>query len=520
MPTASATFEGLPLRGVVAPLVRGVSPSTFTLYSLPVDPLDVSNGTLTLSYGGSTVNLPGCAVASASFVKHTDGRHPVWCIKVLDRRWKWAGKTISGDWNRRTSDGTVDQTTAKTPGELASLLLQALGEGGFETSFMPTNVRPRALWKNVRADLALQALCDYVACEVVYNPLQDRIEIWPSGVGATTENATSAVLTKFRHVARTDVPSTVQVVGGETVFQHKLQLKCVLRNHSNGQQALMANWESKPTDWTVESPFSWPGQTDAAKRAIQYEAAYREFRVMGQQDGSLAVPNCSENITSTDQYLLNDYLLETETDLGNFKRNLPAYLSGDYYAWTDLPNNTSDARYTGEFRLDRDRRVVRLPYPLFKLSSSGAYAEPTLYLTTSYRVKSTTGQLVGIRRQGNVGGSGGTLVLNRPEIFAIFSSSTAPGAQTNTEAQANTEADAYVALFQQKYGEALASELTYAGLLAGSLDGRLAQITWRWYANRAATTCVCENAELDIAAVSRQERRRRQQLERLVEAMP
>lgn len=514
---ASIRFGGISLRGATVPLSRGVSPSVFTLYMLPQDQLD-AGGPLRIIHGSTDITLSDCAVAGA-FIRHNyDGRWPIWAVHVMDRRWRWAGKTISGDYNRRTSDGTVDPATAKNPQELADLLFQALGDTA-DTSRMPTSlVRPRCLWNNARADLALQALCDYVACEVVLNPLSDSFEVWPLGFGATTPNLNN-VLPKFRFAPRTSVPSQIEVVCGASVFQHKLKLQNVLRNYSNNQQQLQANWESKPSDWTVESPFSFPGQTDAKKRAIEYEAAYREYRVMGQQDGSLTVPNCSETISSTDQYLLNDYLLETETDLGGFKRNRPAYVSGDYYAWTDLPNNTSDAQYSGRFDLNADRRIVKFPFPIFKLSSSGAYAEPTLYITTSYGVKSTTGEVVRIKRTGTVGGGGGTLSLKRPEIFAIYSSSTTPGAQTNTEAQAIAEADAYVQLFTQKYSDPWASEITYAGLVAGPLDGRLCQVAWQWAINRPATTTVCENEELFVSAVDAPERRRRNQLARLAEAV-
>lgn len=518
MPSAQgASFAGLPLRGLSFPFSRGVSPSIFTLY-LPFQANIDAVGDLSLSNG---LIFRNCAVAG-SFVRHSyDGKWPTIAVHGCDRRWAWAGKTISGDYNRRAADGTLDPTTIKSPGELAGLLLQALGEAG-DTTRMPAQIWPRAKWNNTSAALALQQLCDYVACEVVLNPSTDRVEIWPLGQGQTTPTGQQELIPKAFHAPRAYVPSQILAVGGESVFQHRLQLKCVLRDYTTGNQKLMANWESKPSDWTVESPFSLPGVSSTNSRAIAFEALYREFRVQGQQDGTLAVPNCSETIGSTDQYLLNNYLLETETDLGSFKRNLPCYLDGDYWAYTDLPNNTSGVRYTGRFDLDPDRRIVKLPFPLFKLSSSGAYNEPNLYLTTSYRVKSTTGQVVRLQRQGAVGGTGGTLVLKRPECFAIYSSSTSPNAQTNTEATVQQELDKYVSLFQQKYANPLASEITYPGLQSVSLDGNVAQVTWKWFLNgnaNGATTCVCEGEELDSAAVDKRERRRREVLAQIAEAV-
>lgn len=520
MPTAQgATFGGLSLRGCVFPFSRGITPSLFTLY-FPAYTATVDHvGTLSFSNG---LNFTNCAISGAFIRRYSDGKWPTWAVHGCDRRWAWAGKRVSGDYNRRASDGTVDPATRKTPAELAGLCLQALGEGGYDTSAMPGGVFPRANWNNARADLALQQLCDYTACEVVLNPLTDTVQIVRLGVGASAVSL-NELLPKVSHAPRAYIPSQIVAVGGDTVFQHKLQLRNIATPYATGQQVLF--WTTTPDaggSWTTESPLSFPGATDTNNRPRVFEQAHREFRVMGQADGTLAIPNFPYPVTSTDQYLLNDYLLETETDLGGFKRNMPAYVSGDYYAWTDLPNNTSDARYTGRFDLDRERRIVKFPYPIFKLSSSGAYSEPTLYLTTSYRARDVNGAMARLYRTGAVGGSGGTLFLKRPEVFAIYSSSTTPGAQTNTEAQAIQELDAYVALFQQKYANPLASEITYPGLLTGPLDGNIAQVTWRWFLNgnaNAATTSVYENYEGDISAVDRNERRRREILAQIQEAV-
>jgi hypothetical protein len=175
-------------------------------------------------------------------------------------------------------------------------------------------------------------------------------------------------------------------------------------------------------------------------------------------------------------------------------------------------------RYSGEFALNKDRRLVKFPYPVFKLSSSGAYTEPDLKLVTAYQVQDENREFVGVYRQGAIGGSGGTLVLKRPEIFATYSTSTIPGAQASTEAQANAELDAYGNLFIRKYQDQTAAEITYAGFFAGTLDGKLCQATWSCLPMTGATTTVCLNEELDVHSPSREDRRRREQLARLAEA--
>lgn len=508
MAQAGVTFGTLnKIKGMVFTLSRGVTPSVFTIYMKPQDNLDEGVQTLTYGTGNNLLSLSGCVLSQAFVRKNYDRKAPIWAVTGLDRRWQWKFCTISGDYNRRKPDGTLDTSTQKTPAELATLIGGALFET-IDVSRMPSGVFPRVQWKNQRADLALQALCDYVACEVILNPVNNKVEIWPLGSGQSIQTGLTEIRPQYRFFPRSDIPSRVEVHGGDSLYQHKLQLRTVLRNQ-NGDQKLITNWEglayaAVPT----ESPWSFQDISTTANRENAYEGYFREFRVTGQSDGSTQVPGCPIAVTKIDQYLLNDFTLSNEKDLEGYYRPLPYYLSGDYYAYTDLPNNTSNARFTGDSRLYPERRIIKTDYPVFKLDASGKYSEPAFYLNTSYRVRDSAGQVVHIVRSGNVGGSGGALILRRPELYATYTST------TNTEAQANTEADAYVQIFSQKYASPQASEITYAGMYGGSTDGRVAQIRWDILPTLGVRTSVYENYEGDVFAVSANERRRRLDIDR------
>jgi len=512
MPQIGVTFGPLGgIRGLNFTLSRGVTPSCFNLYLKPQDELDIGEQPLAWGSGSRQLYLSGCVLSDAFIRKHYDNKWPTWSVIGFDRRYKWRFCQVSGDYNRRKPDGTLDTTTQKSPAELATLLGTALFES-IDTSRMPSGVFPRALWRNQRADLALQALCDYVACEVVLNPTNDKVEIWPLGLGQTSPTGVTEILPKYRFYNRKDIPSRVEVHGGGSTYQSKLQLRTVMRNDNNDQK-LITNWEALPyASVGAESPFSFPSITSTVRRGNAYEGYFRDFRVTGQADGSTQVPNCPVNVTKMDQYILNDYLLDSEKDLEQFARPLPMYLSGDYYAYTDLPNNTTDARFTGGFRWFPERKIVQTDFPVFKLDSTGKYQEPGLYLNTSYRVKDPNGQVVHIVRSGNVGGTGGALILNRPELFASYSPT------TNTEAQANTEADKYVDIFRQKYLDPAASEMTYGGIISTTPDGRVAQVRWDIMHILGVRTSIYENFEGDTSTVGVSERRRRLALERLLEA--
>jgi len=510
---SSVSYGGITgIRALRFPFGRGVTPSVACIYCVPqqIDP----TGPLALNYNGGTIAIPDMAVASAHLRRRQDGRHPLMTVYLKDRRWRWAGKTVSGSWNRRTAAGLVDDATRKTPGELAGLILAALGEGAYDVSQMPTGVFPPAEWQNARADLALQKLCDYVACEVVLNPLTNTVAIVRLGVGSTTPTGVGEILPKFYFSPRSSVPASIRVLGGRAIFQSALRLRAVARNYGTGQVSLVDSVNFKPSaGWGNESIFSFPGVPLIA-RHLAFSDVWRLYQVVGQSNGDPQVPGIPIPITSMDQYHLNDFSLEQETDLSGFKRNTPGYVYvGEAWGYTTTATTGSNVVYLATFKILPERRSVLFDVPLFKLSTSGAFTEPTLYLNTSYTLTDSTGQYVGLYWDAAVGGSGGQLILNRPELFPNYDFNFS----TNTQAETFQELSTYASLFQQKYASPWASEITYPGLVPGSPDGNLAQFTWEWSVVAPPVTTVCEGEELNPLAASAKRRRFDLQLEAMAQ---
>ena len=513
----SCSFPGLDIRYASMSFSRGVTPSICTILAVPQDNLNLPPSTLTFSYGSTSVQFFDCAVMGAFIRPRRDGKGWLMSVQVMDRRWRWAFKSISGEYNKRKPDGTVDDSTRKTPAELADLCFNVLGDRG-NTSQMPGGVYPYVNWQNTNAALALADLCDRVACDVVLNHAANSFEVWPLGVGPGTETGFGEFHPKYRFTPR-NVPSGIEAHGGDSQFQNKLRIRAVADNEQ-GQQAFLATTFNTIT--LNQQAFHFPGLT--ATQHIALEQAWKDYRVIGQADSSLAVPQCQEAITSTDQYLLNSYILDpAEKDLSQFQRRLPYYVEGDFWAYADTPTSLSDKRCLMPSSLDLDRRLVRFQYPVVKLGSSGLIEEPTLYLTTSYRVKAVDGSISHLVRSGNTSVTGGgTLVLRRPEVFASFKTTyngQNSAGQSSTKAQAEAELDRYVQIFQQKYTSTQASELTYPGTIAGNLNGTVAQIRWTAGVNRNPTTMACEHEELDVTAVPKTERRRREILRQIQEAL-
>jgi len=514
MPIQSGiTHSGLSgIRAVRFPFARGVTPSVACLYLTPQEVVD-SVGTLTLTYNEISLQFPDMAIKSAHLRQRHNG-HPILAVHLLDRRWRWAGKTIGGDWNRRTAAGEIDEITRKSPAELATLLLDAIGESGYDVSQMPGGVFPRCNWQNERADIALQRLCDYVACEVVLNPLTNQVEIWRLGQGNGTPTDVGEVLPKVQFAPRANVPNRVVVICGDSLWQSRLRLQAACRDYPSNQQKSLSQTNIKPAGgWDYEHPWIFAGLSGNAQHRIRaFEDVYRMYKIIGQENGTLPVGNFPFPITNINQYILQDYILYSETDYHNVQHSLQPYVEvGECWGYLEIATNHTNSRSFVPFVLHRERQIVEFNTPLFKLSSTGTFAEPTLYLITAYKLKTVEGFVGGIYRFGTVGGDGGDLLLRRPELFSVYDLQSG----LSTEEQTIAEADAYVQIFIDKYQSPYSSEITYPGLVFGTLNGNIAQVTWEWVINKPPRTRVYEGGEYDVLDRSAQEKRFALKLEEL-----
>lgn len=510
------TFTGITgIRAARLTFSRGISPSAFCLWVVPQDGIDVASGTLTISQDSGVVQLLDCAVTSCFMTKRRDVQYgpPVMTVWGLDRRWKWQFGSISGTYNTRIPPTLT--ANGKNVQQLMTLCLQAMGESGFDVSQAPQDLFPEVRWNGIAPALALADLCDRTACEVVLNWATNRVEIWQLGTGSTVTE-TSSVMPRFRFVPRTNVPSQVEVQGGESLYQHRLKLRAIGRQGSL-QEKLLNDVDWKPTNGFANEHFNFPNVSSsptgsaAVNQSLALATAWRQYKVVGQEGGDLKVPNCPVIVGSVSQYALKDYILFNSLDTSNNYQLLPHYVEGDYWQYADLPTNASNQVFVGPSTLYADRQIVEFPYPVVKLGSSGGIEEPTLYLQVAYAVKDTVGNPHRITKSLNLGGSGGKLILRRPEIFAAYTSS------SNTEAQAYSECDKYLALFQRKFANPLAVEATFPGIRDYTLDGNIAQVTWSYDYRQPPRTTVCEQEELDVGAVDRKERRRRELLQYLME---
>lgn len=503
MDTVQATFPGInaPIAASFT-LSRGVLPSVCTFICLPQDNFDPGPGTLTFSQGGTVIQFPGCTVDAANLRKWRDGDRWRWSVQILDRRWAWAGKTIGGTYNVRLSNGRVQESSRRDAQSLAFTLLIRLGEFDSDVSRVPTNVYPPANWDGADARDELEKLCKYVNCEVVLGT-DNRISIWPRGVGLDAPENNLRRHTRFRFRPRR-VPGFVTVVCGPDIYQSKLLLEAIAKDGAAHKRFDETSYTGELT-MADELPWSFPGITDDADRADAFETMYKWFRIYRQAEGGLGPPNCPFAITEIGELLpLRTTLLESFEDIDGDDRDQLAILEGEFWAYSDSPENQEEKRYTGRWSLIKEWGVVQTEKPVFKLDTTNYQPEePTLYLTTSYRVKDPLQGFARLELGASTAGGSGTLVLERPELFQTFRSVYEGTNRTNVISNVDAvfpEAEAYLSMFTSEFSDPWSYEMEYSGIQPISPDGKIAQVKWQTWStvSRPTLTLVSVNEEFDV----------------------
>ena len=168
MPTGRAFFPGLTnyIKTVTMPMIHGIAPGVGSITAVPFAGFANTVGDLVLTYDSTTIRFRDCSIVNPS-LKGGANSPRMWSLSVLDRRWKWKFGEVSGRYNSLRPDNDLDERTEKTPRELATLLLDAMGEENYDISALPDTARPHVNWYFANPALELQNLCDSLGCRVI-----------------------------------------------------------------------------------------------------------------------------------------------------------------------------------------------------------------------------------------------------------------------------------------------------------------------------------------------------------------
>ena len=325
----------------------GVTPSVQHL-SINPQPGNIAQiGDLMIGYQFNRVVLRDCLADSASFQRSASSGLIIG-VSLLDRRWKWKFRTISGYYNRRDSNGKIiggeaDWPSERTPQELATLLLEELGESEFDITALPNDTRPLVEWNYASAALELGSLCDKLNCGVSLT-LDNRIVIVRKGEGREVPEYLP-ISRQQATLDPVDLPDEITVVTSAYRIQMDFELEAVGRD-IDGSIKPIDELSYKPADgWNV-----WGIQDGYARevsqrihRSLAAAYVYRWFRIV-MPTKPLQIEGGTFPISHLDQILpLYDTQAATYLDIqNNIDRPLPAVAYGLLYreAAENGPNST------------------------------------------------------------------------------------------------------------------------------------------------------------------------------------
>ncbi len=526
LPKGDATFPGMQrIIGAQYTLSHGIQPGVAVVELIPQSTNFALNGVLLFAYGPTRLTFPGCRADRSSLRISESGQ--IWSVKILDRRWKWiAGGEISGHYNLHNAAGELQTATRKTPQQLATLCLRAMGESGFSVAKMPNGTNPEVHWSSTNPAVALEELCSRFNCRVVLQT-NNRVSIERMGQGALLPGRTTAMNAAVEFDAA-EIPDSLKLVGGATRFQARWKLEAVGRDR-DGKIKPIDQLSYRPNDgWSNQVPGLFSGIDDEDDRALARESVFRWYRITTMTDGSLKIRGYG-TLNSIAQVLpIEETLVETyfDTQFGE-TRAKPARVTGEFFdddiAETNTPMGT---RYTAGFSIVKPLGIVKFRKPVFKLGTDAAAYEPAdLQLEVAFAIKELptreplrySFERVLQRRQGT-----GPRIIRRPEIVrtvrTVYSANGLPrGFVVNDQVdRLDQQAARYLDAALEELRLGTSSDVQYAELVDISPDGAIQQVTWT--IRGTTTTRASRNAEHRVNIPPFARRREAHRLKQLIAA--
>ncbi|MFG0240092.1 MAG: hypothetical protein ACF8CY_03415 [Gimesia chilikensis] len=492
-------FSGIPklISGRMTYNAHGTAPSVASITFRP-QPIQQGVGTLRFvdTVTGETVTFENCLVDS---VNQSTSQASVVTARLLDERWTWQNQPILGAYNLRDEKGELISETKKTPQQLATLLLQAMGVSNFSVGNLPNFGNPEAIWEYANAAQELNALCERHGCRVV-RELSGRVVIWPLGQGGQLPN--------WRNIAPdfgydpSNKPNQLAIVCGATEWQTTFTLKAVAEEQPGIKLVELENVSYKPSPgWEKETPDQlWgvpetePSDDDTpTDRDLALRSVWKAYRVDLEEKHTLDGIDGRE-FTAEDLFPLSDKLLQTVTERGKEVRK-PAFIKGVHYAGSaDLSNTTADKVVRTDWQLDAENGIILFSEPVVKFDGDDAKPADLKLVCAHSAYDSTTGlphrQVYWLDVPGSFAG-GGTVITRRDDLNLQYQSGVSN--ELGLQQECNYELNAQLAGLQT----VTTGSVTAGGIRGYTMDGAIQQISWQCGSQTPAITSVSRNSERD-----------------------
>lgn len=375
----------------------GVQPARGTLKMFPQYGIPDENGDLTITYNGTTVTIPNMHIDWATYERNSGGQTV--SVQLIDERWTWKNKFISGRYNFRLPNNWPDPLHEKTPQELATLLFEAIGVQNFDVNDMPAdlNLRPEVNWDRSNPAQELEKLCSGLGCMIV--PIRStqtwKICVVGQGVTGLPENYPFEAF--GAGIDPKETPDFLRIVTAPIRYQIELPLGARGRDFNLAYKSLdslsYTPQSENPPGYGFQDYLSfqdlddamvtWPNgvQATGAQRyllgdgsrisacELAEDSVYRTFALdfegkenctqfdppeQGQPaEWGIEIPMV-DNPVSVRQIILSDKLVNTWTDFLGAQHQRPAYVHGAFYG---LKADYASCNYPFYTRIDKQFNV-------------------------------------------------------------------------------------------------------------------------------------------------------------------
>lgn len=533
---------------------KGISPSvTRVTVSPDVYPSLQRVGTAQWYYDGQLIR--SCPFSVISSVEKVDrGGQSLLQLLILDRRWGWRFGQITGEYNVRVKGKTIP-SREKTPRELASLCLDAMGEGSYDVQQLPNDDRPYINWAIDNPAKSLQSLCDLYSCEVSYE-IDNSIKIVRKGQGATIPvsfGENMPILSREQVFDPAELPERQRVVSAATRWQVDLLLEPYGREvGDDGEFVPIDDLSYAPTGQfyddngvSKEEPSSWLYASDSSFRFLQntekeelakkhihktYKVSIEEIKTVPVPDSPLPVDyELPEDnylngaiIPLTDVKQILPYIAEQveASGVGESARPKEAVVWGVFdrgksigrIAREDLDEVTIASYdvsriYEGSVTFDEERGLVHFPERQRLSDENGNPVPPKMWLRCSINLYDpNTREVQRYARDVVIDSTSPAGIAYevrediQPEYYESRSGETV--AWRNNINEITDELNFYLTQSRQQYQALPALSATFAGFVPLNLDGAIQQVTYSITESGEALSSVGRNVELSREAIS------------------
>lgn len=495
---------------------HGITPTGFQLTIVPQPSnVIVEIADLTLEYNNETLVFKDCRADQAAYSFDANGN--VIALTILDRRWRWQFGRISGEYNVRREDNTIEkidngdpafavEDSERTPQQLARLLLTAAGEtvAADAVNELPNDTLPYVNWDVANPMSELANLCDMLGCRVVLG-LDNVVRVRKLNVGQPLPP--DGLMRYGASVDYFNGPDQVSVVSAPVRYQHDFELEAVGLD-VDGSVKLLDDLSYVPEGgWGSLDIFTGGVLVDLTSgRSLAHKSVFRWYRVKVPFElpgyglikhrsqiillGSQVFKTQVDGVYATrDRMVYGIYFTESDFVVGGNSRDEMAYLPDAVIDSLPEDDERTTMIVTSSFSIDSDRAIVMFTDHVYKTEGDDYrdWAPATLRLRTTCLVRDaiTRGLVRGIATSTirNVP-QPVTIDLRHEEIqpyyYAKYSNDFAVTQLVTNENETALEVNHYL---NEAVTRLSLSTVPQDGLYAGwvfnvDLDGAIQSITW------------------------------------------